>query len=76
MSERLQNLLIPYLGINPCIRTSVGPNLRENISNKIVLSGKNHSKPVPSGKFHTKINTNSIPPSYKVGSPIKILLNV
>ena len=76
MSERLENLLIPYLGINPCIRASVGPNLRENISNKIVLSGKNHSKPVPSGKFHTKINKNSIPPSYKIGFPIKILLNV
>ena len=39
---------------------------------------KNHSKSVPAGEMciPTKINSNFISPSYKIGSPVKIRQNV
>ena len=53
------------------------PNFVENNANNIVPSGKIYSKAVPAGKMSipTKIKSNSLSPSYKIGSPVRIRSN-
>ena len=50
------------------------PNFGENITNNIVPSRNIYSKFVPTGKMRipTKIKSNPLSPSQKIGSPVRI----
>ena len=50
------------------------PNFGENITNNIVPSRNIYSKFVPAGKMRipTKIKSNPLSPSQKIGSPVRI----
>ena len=50
------------------------PNFEENITNNIVPSRNIYSKFVPAGKMRipTKIRSNPLSPSQKIGSPVRI----